>query len=96
MVMSIGWNPFWKNKERSIEVHLLEKFEKDFYGLPLRVLVLGFVRPERDYDSMDELIKDINTDIEVTRMSLAREKWASLKEEPWLLEEIHERGILSS
>ena len=86
MVMSVGWNPFYKNKERSVEVHILEKFEKDFYGLPLRVLVLDFVRPERNYESMDALVEDINTDIAVTRNSLAREAWARFREDTWLKE----------
>ena len=87
MVMSVGWNPYFKNEKRSIEVHLLERFAQDFYGFPLRVLVLGFVRPEQDYGSMDALVEDIITDIEVTRKSLAREAWAAMGRDPWLLED---------
>lgn len=29
MVMSIGWNPYYKNEKRSVEVHIIHKFEKD-------------------------------------------------------------------
>ena len=86
MVVSVGWNPFYKNTERSVEVHLLEKFARDFYGLPLRALLLGFVRPERNYESTDALVADINMDIAVTRSSLAREAWARWREDPWLKE----------
>ena len=87
MVMSVGWHPFYKNKERSVEVHLLEEFKQDFYGLPLRVLILGFVRPEKNYDSVDALVQDINTDVEVTRKSLGRPAWAKFRDDAWLAEE---------
>eukprot|EP00842_Homolaphlyctis_polyrhiza_P006249 jgi/Hompol1/6625/HPOL_001903-RA len=37
MVMSFGWNPFYKNEKRSAEVHIIHKFEEDFYGVELRL-----------------------------------------------------------
>ena len=92
MVMSVGWNPFYENEQRSVEVHILEKFDKDFYDEPLRVSVLGFVRPERNYESLDALIEDINLDIDVTRRSLERPEWAQLKEDPWLKEVEESKG----
>lgn len=76
MVMSIGYNPFYKNTVRSAEVHVLHGFEKDFYGAEMRVLIMGFIRPEYDYDSLEGLVEDIKTDIEVTEKSLMRENWA--------------------
>ncbi|KAF2405179.1 riboflavin kinase [Trichodelitschia bisporula] len=78
MVMSIGWNPFYKNTVRSVEVHIMHEFAQDFYGRHLNLLILGFIRPEYDYVSKESLIDDIRTDIDVTRQSLARpayEKW---------------------
>ena len=36
------------------EVHILHEFASDFYGLEIRVVVLGYVRPEYNYDSMGE------------------------------------------
>lgn len=36
------------------EVHILHDFASDFYGLEIRVVVLGYVRPEYNYDSMGE------------------------------------------
>ncbi|KAI1387510.1 riboflavin kinase [Hypoxylon trugodes] len=75
MVMSIGYNPFYKNSVRSAEVHVLRHFNADFYSAPMRLLVLGFVREERDYDSLDALVRDINIDCEVARASLARPGW---------------------
>ncbi|KAI4864108.1 riboflavin kinase [Hypoxylon rubiginosum] len=75
MVMSIGYNPFYKNAVRSAEVHVLHGFAADFYGAPMRLLVLGFVREERDYASLDALVADINVDCDVARQSLARPAW---------------------
>lgn len=51
-VMSIGWNPFYKNKTRSAEVHVMHEYEEDFYGKEMRVLVLGRLRGEKDFDSL--------------------------------------------
>ncbi|KAI1102049.1 riboflavin kinase [Jackrogersella minutella] len=75
MVMSIGYNPFYKNAVRSAEVHVLHKFAADFYSAPIRLLILGFIREERDYASLDALVSDINVDCDVARRSLARPGW---------------------
>ncbi|KAI1770402.1 riboflavin kinase [Hypoxylon cercidicola] len=75
MVMSIGYNPFYKNAVRSAEVHVLHAFGADFYAAPMRLLILGFVREERDYASLDALVADINVDCDVARQSLARPAW---------------------
>lgn len=79
MVMSIGYNPFYKNTVRSAEVHVLHKFEQDFYDAHMRLLILGYVREELDYTSLEALVADINFDCEVAKNSLAREGWAPAK-----------------
>ncbi|KAI5464638.1 hypothetical protein BGZ63DRAFT_412174 [Mariannaea sp. PMI_226] len=79
MVMSIGYNPFYKNTVRSAEVHVLHKFTTDFYGVPMRLLILGFIREEKDYKSLEALIEDINFDCDVAKKSLARANWAPAK-----------------
>ncbi|KAK2807330.1 hypothetical protein FQN50_005485 [Emmonsiellopsis sp. PD_5] len=100
-VLSIGYNPFYKNTVRSVEIHLLPQFTPtpsspssspptptpstqtppqkspfhhlpDFYGANLNLLVLGYIRPEYDYVSLDALIEDIRIDCEVARRSLGR------------------------
>ncbi|KAK0707532.1 hypothetical protein B0H67DRAFT_587854 [Lasiosphaeris hirsuta] len=75
MVMSIGYNPFYKNTVRSAEVHILHKFGADFYGAPMRLLLAGFIREELDYTGLEALIADINFDCDVARASLARPAW---------------------
>lgn len=79
MVMSIGYNPFYKNTVRSAEVHVLHKFSHDFYDVHMRLLILGFIREEKDYKSLEALVEDINFDCVVAKNSLARENWAPSK-----------------
>lgn len=82
--MSIGWNPFYKNEVRSVEVHLIHKFEKDFYNAMMNLSILGFIRYERDYDGLDSLVKDINTDIDVSKRSLERPAYEHLAQDHFL------------
>ena len=86
MVMSIGWNPFYKNTVRSVEVHIMHNFPTDFYGSHMNLSILAFIRPEYDYVSKDSLIKDIRTDIKVAQDSLARAAYARLRRDPYLLD----------
>ncbi|CAB4396893.1 riboflavin kinase [Rhizophagus irregularis] len=81
MVMSLGWNPYYKNEKRSAEVHIMHTFPEDFYGVELRVVVLGYIRPEKDYSSLDALINDINIDIQVANNSLARPAYTEYKKD---------------
>ncbi|KAJ5585412.1 Riboflavin kinase [Penicillium hispanicum] len=89
-VLSIGYNPFYKNTVRSVEIHIMPPLTQpsptavaqptfnrlpDFYGTQLNLLILGYIRPEYDYVSMDALIEDIRVDCEVARQSLLREAY---------------------
>lgn len=86
MVMSIGWNPFYKNTVRSVEVHIMQDFDTDFYGSHMNLLILGFIRPELDYVSKESLIADIKTDIDVAGRSLSRPAYVTLARDPYLVE----------
>jgi riboflavin kinase len=87
MVMSVGWNPFYKNTVRSAEVHIMHKFAGDFYGKQLKVIVIGFIRPEYNYTSMESLVEDINEDMQVCRRSLQREAYKQYFHDQFLLAE---------
>lgn len=63
MVMSIGWNPYFKNERKSMETHVLHHFDDDFYDQNLRVCILGYLRPELNFNSLDDLISAIKKDI---------------------------------
>lgn len=92
MVMSIGYNPFYKNTVRSAEVHVLHKFEKDFYDEHMRLLILGFIREEKDYKSLEALVDDINFDCDVAKKSVARTGWEPKNASPegaeWLVKSL--------
>lgn len=51
MVMSIGYNPFYNNKEKAAEVHIIHEFLDTFYGAQIELVILGYLRPELDYIS---------------------------------------------
>ncbi|KAJ3281766.1 riboflavin kinase [Borealophlyctis nickersoniae] len=85
MVMSYGWNPYYKNEKRSAEVHIMHDFKRDFYGEELRIIITGYIRPEKDYTTLDALIEDINTDIRVAHKSLARPAYSQLKLHEYIL-----------
>ncbi|CAI7896665.1 unnamed protein product, partial [Closterium sp. NIES-53] len=46
MVMSVGWNPFFNNTHKTVEPWLLHDFGEDFYDEELRLVVVGYIRPE--------------------------------------------------
>lgn len=50
----------------------------------MAISILGFIRPEYDYVSVESLIADINEDVEVTKRSLDREKWREGMKDPYL------------
>ncbi|KAJ3803156.1 hypothetical protein GGU11DRAFT_874189 [Lentinula aff. detonsa] len=87
MVMSLGWNPFYKNERLTAEIHVMYDYGVDFYGLEIKVLVLGYVRPELDYLSREALIEDINTDKRVALNSLARPDYAVFQRDPFFFED---------
>lgn len=53
-VTSVGWNPFYKNSVKTIEVHLLHNLQ-DFYGETITVLLNGYLRQEANFNSLGKL-----------------------------------------
>ncbi|KAL2092600.1 hypothetical protein ACEWY4_012398 [Coilia grayii] len=81
MVMSIGWNPYYKNTIKSMETHVIHNFKEDFYGQTLNVVMVGYIRPERGFDSLDALITAIHNDIEEAKQRLDLPEHLKLKED---------------
>lgn len=86
MVASIGWNPFYKNEKRTVEVHFLHKFQNDFYGNQIKVIFTGYIRPEKDFTSEADLIKAINNDIAVAEQKLQQPDMNAYKSNKFLVE----------
>ena len=68
--INIGFSPTFDGErdknERRIEVHLLD-FNGSLYGRELAVSLLKYLRPERRFDSVEELKKQIAGDIKIIR-----------------------------
>ncbi|CAC5368974.1 RFK [Mytilus coruscus] len=90
MVLSIGWNPYYHNTKKSMETHVIHTFKEDFYGSTLKVIMLGYIRPMRDFSSLDELIGAINDDIQEAKEKLDLPENASYKQNNFLFDEIKE------
>lgn len=60
MVMSIGFNPYFNNKYKTAEAHIMEKFSHDFYDNNLRVKILGFIRTEADFTKFCKILFSIS------------------------------------
>ncbi|XP_057375364.1 riboflavin kinase-like [Daphnia carinata] len=79
MVMSIGWNPFYKNVKKSMETHILHNFESDFYSSMLKTCIINYIRPEQSYESLDALIDAIKSDIAYADTQLDLPEYSALQ-----------------
>eukprot|EP00980_Cylindrotheca_fusiformis_P012809 scaffold3151_cov110-Cylindrotheca_fusiformis.AAC.7 len=74
---SIGYNPTYNNELKTVEPHLIapedderrrasscgETILGDFYGQPIRLSLVGFLRPELPFEGVEKLIAAIKNDI---------------------------------
>lgn len=79
MVMSIGWNPYYDNQTKSMETHIIHDFQKDLYGSILKVCICGYLRPEKNFETLEKLIDAINADIKEAEIRLNSEENLNLK-----------------
>ncbi|XP_041025641.1 bifunctional riboflavin kinase/FMN phosphatase [Juglans microcarpa x Juglans regia] len=84
MVMSIGWNPYFDNTEKTIEPWLLHDFAEDFYGEELHLVVIGYIRPEANFPSLEGLIAKIHEDRRVAEAALDLPPYSAYREDPYL------------
>jgi riboflavin kinase len=74
------------------EVHLIHRFDEDFYNEMLKVVVLGYIRPELNYTTLgicmlmtEALVNDIQTDIKVAQASLDRRAYMAFKSDNFFM-----------
>nr|CAB3494501.1 unnamed protein product [Digitaria exilis] len=84
MVMSIGWNPYFDNTEKTVEPWLLHDFDEDFYGEELRLAIVGYIRPEANFPSLESLIERIHEDGRIAEKALDLPMYAKYKDTPYL------------
>jgi adenosine kinase len=74
-VASIGYNPFFKNESKTIEPYLIDYSGSDFYDEKMSILLCGYIRPEKNYNGLQELKEAILTDVETARLALDLPEW---------------------
>ncbi|HLB12124.1 MAG TPA: bifunctional riboflavin kinase/FAD synthetase [Dehalococcoidia bacterium] len=68
-VTNIGHNPTFGGRHRTVEVHLLD-FDRDLYGQTMRIELLGRLREEKRFSTVEELIAQMHRDVAQTRRIL--------------------------
>ena len=69
-VASVGTRPTFDLVKPILEVHLFD-FDRDIYGEYIHVDFIGHIRAEEKYDSVDELVAQMNKDVENAKAILA-------------------------
>jgi riboflavin kinase / FMN adenylyltransferase len=64
--VSIGTNPHFDGVERRVEAYLLD-FDGDLYGQRLVLEIWAWLRGQRRFDSLEELVAAISDDVEEVR-----------------------------
>ncbi|KAJ8924420.1 hypothetical protein NQ315_007216, partial [Exocentrus adspersus] len=80
MVLSIGFNPYYNGTVKTMETHILHNFDEDFYGKELRVVLLGYIRPQIKFNSLDEFKQKISEDIAYAISELGKTEFSKYKD----------------
>ena len=69
----------------------MHDFQGDFYGSLLKVCIVGYLRPEKNFNSLDELIQAINDDIRLSKQYLDHDEFALYKSHSFFVEDNNNR-----
>ena len=61
-ITNIGVNPTFSDVKFSIETHIID-FNQDIYGEEIEIEFLSFIRSERKFSTIKDLIEQVNLDI---------------------------------
>jgi riboflavin kinase/FMN adenylyltransferase len=67
-VVNLGYRPTVSSNQsnRVLEIHLLD-FNRDIYGQDLEVRFVRYLRPEKKFENIDALVRQIGSDVEQAR-----------------------------
>jgi riboflavin kinase/FMN adenylyltransferase len=74
-VVNLGYRPTVSShkSERVLEVYLLD-FDRDIYGKDLEVRFVRYLRPEKKFDNVDALVRQIEVDVREARAHVTNAK----------------------
>ena len=96
--ISVGYNPHYKNEEKTVEPHLIveshhprrhasatqETLLEDFYGQTIVLSICGYLRAELPFEGVDKLIEAIKRDIQATETLAANCDDEAVAEKQWV------------
>jgi riboflavin kinase/FMN adenylyltransferase len=67
-VVNLGYRPTVETSksERTLEIHLFD-FERDIYGKDVEVRFIRYLRPEKKFESVEALARQIDLDVKQAR-----------------------------
>lgn len=68
--ISVGTNPTFNGRERRIESHIVDSDDLDLYDTCVRVELIEQLRPMQRFDSVDALVRQMDTDVDAARHTL--------------------------
>ena len=72
-MISLMFNPFFNAKNRTLEVFLRHKVERDLYGETLRIEIKGILRTSSNYENFSALLQAIYNDIYTSSLLLSED-----------------------
>ncbi len=60
-MLNLGKRPTFGDNKRSVEVHILN-FDEEIYDKNLQIIIVGFIRPQQKFDSLEALKSQIEAD----------------------------------
>lgn len=77
-VLSIGTNPTFETTSDTVECYILHSFPCDFYDATVSLMIVGYLRPQEKFDSLDELVRWIERDVRVGGKALLSENYRTI------------------
>ena len=68
--ISVGTNPQFDGTRRTVEAHVLGRSDLNLYGEDVSVTFVSLIRPMMTFDSVDDLLKQMDNDLRLTAATL--------------------------
>jgi hypothetical protein len=81
--VSVGRNPHFQTVVKTVEPYILHKFEEEFYGADINLMLVAYIRPQAAFKGLEDLIAAIDRDVRVTHHVLGTKEFAPLASNAW-------------